>query len=386
MPPKRGMKAKPTNLEPLNYADPNRLDPDLRAEYDRILADKYARHADRWRPFEKQARRDKRKVMTPVQRRVDAYREGLETARKQLANENAALPFPSSDIRHMHVGLALCGLPYKRPKNDKANYVREYGRNSLAVQPGFLKNPHTGKMEEQGIPYGAKARLILLYVCSKALKEKSASITLPDSLSDFLTELGFPVTGGDKGTLKPFKEQMQRVFSARYVMGFWDGERSITKPQELAEEYEIWTTSSADQPMLWKTRLTLAPRFYESLTKHALPLNIKALQLFQHSARQMDVIMWLAYRLRSISTPLHITWQQLFEQFGTPTTAGTESPKYKRALLDFRADFRKDIADILTAFPNLPLSVSQTGLKISPLHSDPELVFVPPKKRLAPKT
>jgi hypothetical protein len=367
-----------------DYTDPNRLDADLRGELEKIIKNPRSHTADRWRIFEKQDRRDKRKGMKPIERRLDVYRENIADARKKLGSDTVALPFPTADIRHMHVGLALCGLPYKKPQNDKANYVREYGRNSLAVQPGFLKNPHTGKMEEQGVPYGAKARLILLYVCSKALKEKSPTITLPDSLSEFLDELGFPRTGGERGTLKPFKEQMQRVFSARYVLGFWDGERAITKPQELADEYEIWTPTSADQPMLWRTKLTLSPRFYESLTKHALPVNIKALQLFQHSARQMDVIMWLAYRVRAVSSPLHITWEQLFQQFSGAAPKPTGTKQQQAALRAFRRDFGRDIEAIQKAFPNLPLAVSQHGLRISPLHSDPELVFVPPKRRLAP--
>jgi len=72
---------------------------------------------------------------------------------------------------------------------------------SLLIQAGEL----TGKDQQwvqQPLPFGPKARLIMIYLCSEAIRQKNPTIEIADSLSGFIRDMGFPVTGGKKGTLQ----------------------------------------------------------------------------------------------------------------------------------------------------------------------------------------
>src|SRR4051794_30440289 len=82
-----------------------------------------------------------RAAMGRDQRRRDAVRAVIETE-----------PVSPEAIQHIHSVLALCGLPYRDP-GDAREFFREYGRNTLSILAGRLKNPATGQMELQGLPY-----------------------------------------------------------------------------------------------------------------------------------------------------------------------------------------------------------------------------------------
>jgi hypothetical protein len=88
---------------------------------------------------------NRRAAMSRDQRRRDAVREVIETTLSTPEN-----------IQHIHSVLALCGLPYREPKGER-EFFREYGRNTLSIMAGRLKNPKTGQMEVQGLPYGPNA-------------------------------------------------------------------------------------------------------------------------------------------------------------------------------------------------------------------------------------
>jgi len=126
-----------------------------------------------------QEKRDTANALTPVKRRR------IET-RDLMAEQRAE----ESDRHHIHSVLALCGLPYREPGNGMREHVREYGKNSLAVQAGYLKDSVTGKMTPQGLPYGPKARLLLLHICTMAIRQKRPEIEIADSMSAFIRDLG----------------------------------------------------------------------------------------------------------------------------------------------------------------------------------------------------
>lgn len=299
------------------------------------------------------AAREQRAAMTPVGRRRADAKSLFELAPQT----------PHEDRYHLHSVLALCGLPYRRPTDDHADYIREYGRNSLVVQPGYLKDPETGRMVKQGIPYGPKARLLLLHICTTALRQGSHELDVADSMSAFIREMGFAVTGGKRGTIPQFKEQLNRLAAARMQIGLWNGARSRTVSSQPIEAFDIWLPEDPDQRVLWSSKLTLNREFYDSLKDHALPVDIRALRAFSQSARQIDVILWLAYRLRNIERTYKLAWSAVQAQFG----AQTQEPRF------FRRDFSDDIREIQEVFPELPLNLTENGVELRPC--DAEKVF-----------
>jgi hypothetical protein len=306
--------------------------------------------------------REARASLTPIERRRADAKSLFEL------NPNT----PHEERYHLHSVLALCGLPYRRPTNHHDDYIREYGRNSLVVQPGYLKDPETGRMVKQGIPYGPKARLLLLHVCTSALRQNSHELDVADSMSAFIREMGFAVTGGKRGTIPQFKEQLNRLAAARMQIGLWNGTRSRTVSSQPIEGFDIWLPDNPDQKVLWSSKLTLNKDFYTSLKEHALPVDIRALRAFSQSARQIDVILWLGYRLRNLERTYKLAWSSVQAQFG----AQTQEARF------FRRDFANDVREIQEVFPDLPLSLTDAGVELKPC--DAERIFAVLRKKSLP--
>jgi Plasmid encoded RepA protein len=115
------------------------------------------------------------------------------------------------NLRHIHSVLALCGLPYTQQPVTKRDWESKNGKMSLKVFAGQLMSPETGHWVDQPLPYGSRARLMLLHTCSEAILQKSPTIEIQDSLTGFIKAMGFAVTGGKNGTLTSFKQQVNAL-------------------------------------------------------------------------------------------------------------------------------------------------------------------------------
>jgi hypothetical protein len=299
----------------------------------------------------------RRAAMSRDQKRRDSMRSVIESE-----------PTTPENVQHIHSVLALCGLPYKEPKGER-EFFREYGRNTLSIIAGRLTNPATGQMEVQGLPYGPKARLVLLHLCTEAVRQRSARIEVADSLSGFIRQMGFPVTGGERGTLRQFKEQLNRLAACTMQIGLWDGaSRSSTLNVPPFRQLDIWLSGSPDQGLLWSNTVQFHAEFYENLIQHALPVDIRAARAFSGSARKLDMLFWMGYRLRTLQRPLRLSWDNLHKQFGSDNAS----------IRSFRQAFKQDFAHIKEVFPKLRISLDETGMQLLP--TDPSELLVPPKR------
>ncbi len=328
-----------------------------------------------------QAKRDAERAA--AQRQLDAVQEaerqraGLtrdarrrHIIREVIENE----PATPENIQHIHSVLALCGLPYREPKG-VTSFFKEYGRNTLAINAGRLTNPVTGEMEMQGIPYGPKARLMLLHLCTEAVRQRTPKIEVASSLSGFIRDMGFPVTGGDRGTLRQFKEQLNRLAACSMQIGLWDGTRASTLNVPPFRQMDVWLPINVDpdQGLLWSSTITFHRDFFDNLLQHALPVDMRAARAFAGSARKLDLLFWVGYRLSRLERPLRLTWDNLYKQFGSENGS----------IRSFRQEFRKDVAHLTEVFPRLRLTLDDGGMQLLP--SDLKDLLVPPKAALANK-
>lgn len=335
-------------------------DQDLRDRLAKIPNDQFGRIMREGLAREQKARDEKATrlaTLTPIKRRREAVREHL------------AEPFDAKDRYHVHSVLALCGLPYKKPPEGEGDYVREYGRSSLVVQAGYLKDPNTGKMLKQGLPYGPKARLLLLHICTMALRQNSYEIEVADSMSAFIRELGFEVTGGARGTIAQFKEQLHRLAAARMQIGLWRGDKTTTISTQPIEAFDVWLPSDPDQKTLWNTKLYMDEKFFRTLKDHALPVDIRAMRAFAHSAKQIDIVLWLVSRLKGLEKATPIGWDSLKEQFGREIMSRDRK---------FRQSFADDLKAIQEVYPNIRMSLSEKGITLYP--TDGKTLLVPQKR------
>lgn len=192
-------------------------------------------------------------------------------------------PVPQ-DMRHIHSVLAICGLPYKRLPDDTRDFERKQGNMALDVSAGYLRDTNGNKML-QPVPFGPKARLILMHLCSEAIRQKSATIDIAETFTGFVRDLGFSDSGGKKGPLTAFTEQLNALSACTMRMSVWTGERVRTRTISPIEEIDLWLAANPGQRSLWPSTVTFSSAMYDSLKRHALPVNVKAVRAFAGSAR-----------------------------------------------------------------------------------------------------
>jgi hypothetical protein len=300
-----------------------------------------------------QADRDRLLMLPPAQRRRQQTRTMLDTA-----------PTVRDDLRHIHSVLAICGLPYRRLPPTMREYERRQGNMALDVSAGFLRDANGNKIV-QPVPFGPKARLILMHLCSEAVRQKSATIDIADTFTGFVRDLGFNDSGGKRGALTAFREQLNALSACTMRMSVWNGQRVRTRTISPIEDIDLWLAVDPHQRSLWPSTVTFSPAMFDSLKRHALPVNVHAIRAFAGSARKIDLYFWLGWRLYSINAKTVISWQALAQQFGD----GYARPR------DFMAAFNADLGHIREVFPKLPVSLHDDGIHLEP--AGPELLALP---------
>lgn len=320
-------------------------------------ADGFSREFIERRCVEEQKNRDALAAMPRDKRR-------RSVVRKLFEESNGS---DRDNLRHIHSVLAGCSLPYTQQPLHVREWERRQGRMSLVVTAGKLMNPDE-TWEEQPLPWGSRARLLLLHTCSEAIRQKSATIDIADSLSGFIRAMGFKVNGGKRGVLHSFKQQVNALAACSMRLGMWDGNKAKTINTQPFSSIDIWLPTTPDKKMMWPETITFSHEFYSTLVKHALPINVHAVKAFGNSPRKLDMLFWLGYRLKGLKAPVTISWDALQEQWGA---------NYSRQT-NFKRDFAQELKDIKEVFPKLPAKLTENGFYIEP--GGTEVLAIPPKR------
>jgi hypothetical protein len=278
-------------------------------------------------------------------------------------------PSPEN-LRFMPTPLAICGLPYRRLPPDQQEFYREQGQMRVVVTPGKVTDPN-GKRIQQPIPWGPKARLIIAHLSTEALKNRSPVIETAASFTSFLRDMGYERRGGERGNIKPFKEQLQALAACHMEIAAWDGKRSATMDVKPFSKMQLWFADNPEQQSLWPTTIQFSADFYAALEKHALPVDVRALRAFSNSARKLDLLLWITYRITRLDTHFTLDWKPLKGQFG-------EGFNRDRA---FRAQLADDLSSILDLFPKLPVKLTDRGLEMEP--ADAKALAIPRSTKVA---
>lgn len=242
----------------------------------------------------------------------------IELKRLDQAYDLSESDLSDDDRWYLHSILTQCFLPYRDPKTER--WVKQNGHYGIAIQSGVVPSPNNEGYESPGIPYGAKPRLINCYVQTYAVKHQTPVIPIANSMSGFMKELGFKVTGGAKGSIRGFQEQCTRLSISKWtIWGPKNNNTGITlENAEPFRRIDLWYPSDPDQKTLWPSELELQSEFFESLIEHAIPYDYRALKILRSNARAQDVYLWMTQRLHRISRrkPLRLKTEHLFEMFG----------------------------------------------------------------------
>lgn len=255
----------------------------------------------------------------------------------------AMLGDDDGEIGISHSGFALTSLPHRAIQ--EALWIKEGHHITLHIASG-----HTRDGTVIGIPYGAKARMILLYLQTEALRSNSPEVELGRSMYAWLTRMGMPIGGA---TYRLVSEQAKRISSCRLTF-FHDieGGQARLNGAFVDTEISMFGTDGDSQLALWQDSVRLNDRFFKSLQEHSIPLRDEALRQLSNKSLALDIYTWLAYRLHVINKPVMVSWPALFNQFGSGYAA----------LRQFKPKFRESLAFALAAYPEAKIDVANEGL------------------------
>jgi hypothetical protein len=300
------------------------------------------------REMEKKARQQL-KAPTPAQQRV------IEAA--SLADTDAVL-----SILYQHSALCQTFLPYRDPGDDARSWERVNGNVHLEVVAGKVLHPVKEQFTPVGLPFGPKARLVLMHINQQALFAQSPEIEVQDSLTSFVRSSLNLDTGGR--TIRTVKDQLARLSAASIRLGIVKDGRTRTVNSQIVSAFDIWFPKDERQRVFWPSTVRLSLDYWESLKAHAVPLAEAHIAALSHSGMALDVYAWLAQRLHRIQAgkPALIAWPILQAQFGQD---------YGR-LTNFRKTFGPTLRQVLTLYKAAKVGLDHRGLM---LHHSPPVVL-----------
>jgi len=224
-------------------------------------------------------------------------------------------------IAYQHTVFCQTGLPYRNPGDDVRRWQRSQGTARLEIEAGRALHPETREFVDLGLPFGPKPRLILAYLNGEALRHGSPDIEVDNSFTAFVSRvLGFSRRGRHPNgrELRLFKEQLGRLSAAMVRLAVATEERAFQIDTKVVTAFDLWLPKDGRQRVLWPSIVRLSLEYFDSLQKHAVPLDERAVAALSHNAMALDVYAWLAQRLHRVDPrrPQFIPWPALKDQFG----------------------------------------------------------------------
>jgi hypothetical protein len=285
--------------------------------------------------------------MTPIKKRI------LEASAAISAER-------TKQIDYLHTVQCQCVLPYHNPGSGVRVWDRKQGNATLRIEAGSALDPVTKEFVQLGLPYGEKPRLVLIHLASEAIRTESPVIDVEGSMTSFARALGMETNGQQ---LKALKEQLSRLAASSVKMGMVKEGRAYQMNTHIMSDFDLWFPEEAEQRVLWPSTVRLSLEFFQSLERHAVPLDHRAVRAIAQSSFSLDLYTWLAQRLHRIPVgkPQFITWAALYDQFGV----GFERVR------DFRRMFLRKLIQVRSVYPASRMESDEKGLTL--FHSQPPI-------------
>ena len=273
----------------------------------------------------------------------------LATSAQDRALLDAAYAYMSDDqgsVGFLFAGWCQSALPHRRLPDDEVWLVKT-DRVRLMVEPGSVERD--GEAFRVGVPFGSRARLILLYLQSEAIRTQSRDIKLGRSLRVWLGKLGVPIGGK---SVADVRDQCLRLSRCRMTFQIQQGSRTGFAAQNIVDTAMFSDENGAS---LLET-VRLSESFFAELQRHPVPLQESAIKPLSNNSQALDIYCWLAYRLHVLSVPTDISWAALRSQFGAGYTV-------QRV---FRRRFKEALDLAMSVYPDAKVDVLPSGVRLFP--------------------
>jgi hypothetical protein len=291
----------------------------------------------------------------------DIDRRVVDVAANFMTDEESGTAFLFS-------GWAQAALPHKRLPDDAPWQLRTE-RVTLLVEPG-RRTTLSGPPISVGVPYGSRARLIMLYLQSEALKTNNRSVELGRSLRDWLGKMGIPPGGK---SIHSIREQAERITRCRISFHLHAAGKEGLIQQHIVDTAMFGDTSGYEREDSAGPRdedsagvgrggsgfletVRLSETFFEQLKRHPVPVDDAAIRAINRHSMALDIYCWLAYRLHVLSGERDVSWKALHAQFGGGVSR----------LDHFRTVFTENLNLALAVYPDAKVEVEARGLTLQP--------------------
>ena len=230
---------------------------------------------------------------------------------RRIAAHSSILQESPSKRHFQHSFFCQASLPY-RVTDDQRSWFRKAGNLELHVQAGFA--PVKREMVPVPLPSGPKARLLLIHMMTEAVVSGSRKISLQNNLTRFARSVGIDTNGRN---LRQLRDHLMRLACCTIRFVKTTGRYTEIVQGHIAESFKVFHAERRSRQ--WCSEILLSEAFYDSLIKHAVPLDPRALASLKHSASCLDTYLWLAQRLWHIDAPVVVPWKALHGQLGGST-------------------------------------------------------------------
>ncbi len=296
-----------------------------------------------------------------VLRGLDEVLAETETTadRRRVRWAHEVLSLEQDGVNYLHSGFCQAALPHREPRNPTEPWVRRNGAYQLVIRPGIL--PLRDRIVSIGVPYGTKARLIMIYFQTEAVRSRSQVVDLGPTMASWLKRMGLGTSGGPRGSYAPVREQALRIARCEFTMRF---EHSCTEArltdQRIVDGMHLWRDDSSETELFrsgreWARHVRLSDAFFEHLMDHAVPLSEEAIARLKHSSLALDLYVWLTYRLHALRKETLVPWYALGEHFGSESG---------HRQLAFR--LKEVLKDVVAVYPEANVEAVQRGLILRP--------------------
>src|SRR3954452_5593655 len=195
----------------------------------------------------------------------------------------------SQNLGITYSGFCLTGFPHKRLPDTEMWEKR--GHNvTLLVEPGRLKIG-SGLPTLFGVPYGARARMILIYLQTQAIRTDSPKVRLGRSMRDWMGRMGIAV-GGE--TARALRDQARRI-AACSIKFFWT---STDIKGRLSDGFELgsiirsglfFRDEEKSHEILFDDAVMIDDVFFQALRKHPVPLLESSIKQLKDKSMSLDI-------------------------------------------------------------------------------------------------
>jgi hypothetical protein len=250
-------------------------------------------------------------------------------------------------------------LPHSKPSTN--HFRRSNGKWTVVLMAGNT---------ETGLPYGHIPRLVLSWLTTEAVKQKSRSIALGRSFNSFLTDIGVVqqgrnAGGGPRGQRTTAIQQTIALFG---TFVHWRCSEVSTSPNQefganarISSEYNLaWNPMRHNAVLLGKSEVTLSEEFFDQIMDRPVPVDMRALKILKGSSMRLDIYMWLTYRMSYLQKPVTVPWEYLQQQFGSGyrlDAAGRRS---------FKRRFLEQFAPVKIVYQDARAEGTKAGLLLKP--------------------